>query len=139
MQRLVWYARAELSLANDEPGLALQIVERMITSTRNISGERPVLRLSKFRAEALMALGKTTEAEADLLAARKLAIAQEEPALLWRIHLALNRLYKTQARMVEAEDQFSAAQEIMGELAANIPEDALRHNFRRNADRFLSS
>ncbi len=133
MQRLVWYARAELALACHEPNLALQIVEQLIASTMNITRERPVPRLSKLRGEALTALGQTTEAETALRAAQAIAAAQDEPPLLWRIHLSLGRLYQTQDRQAEADDEFATAQAIIDELDANISEGALRDKFRQGA------
>lgn len=133
MQRLVWYARAELALACGEPRLALQIVEQLIAYTTNITAERPALRLSKLRGEILMALGQTSEAQVALRAAQSVAAAQDESPLLWRIHLALGRLYQTQEQQAEAAAQFTAAQAIIEELVTNLEDATLRENFQRNA------
>jgi DNA-binding SARP family transcriptional activator/Flp pilus assembly protein TadD len=133
MQRLVWYAWAKLALAGREPLLALQIADHLIASTSNITPERPVLRLSALRGEALAALGRTVEAEAALREALALATWQGEPPLKWRIHLALNRLYQAQERPIEAEREFAAAQAIVEDLAASVEEAALGDNFRQKA------
>jgi tetratricopeptide (TPR) repeat protein len=133
MQRLVWYARAKLALAGRELLMALQIADHLIASTLNITPERPVLRLSALRGEALAALGRTVEAEAALRQALVVAMRQAEPPMQWRIHLALNRLYQAQERQAEAEREFAAAQAIIEELAATIEDTALRDNFRHKA------
>lgn len=133
MQRLLWYARAELALACDEPRLALQVVEHLIACTTNTTGGPPALRLSKLRAEALMALGQIADALAVLRSARSIAAAQDELPLLWRIHLALGRLYKAQGLQAESAAQFTAAQAIVEELATNLEDAALQENFQRSA------
>ena len=55
-QRLVWYARAELALASNDPSHALRIADQLLASAANISAARVIPRLWKLRGEALMAL-----------------------------------------------------------------------------------
>ena len=70
-QRLVWAARAELALAHHDPDLALDIIDRLIASAANLSGEQVIPRLWKLRGEALAALQRVTEAESALIQIRK--------------------------------------------------------------------
>jgi DNA-binding CsgD family transcriptional regulator len=128
-QRLCACARVELTLARRDPILALQIIEHLLASAANLSEERVIPRLWKLRGEALTILGKTYEAEAALLAAREAAVAQGARPLLWRVHVALGKLYKSQARRGEAEDEFSAARQIIQSLAENVPHEDLRRSF----------
>jgi predicted ATPase/DNA-binding CsgD family transcriptional regulator len=132
-QRLCWCARVELALARRDPNVALKIIEQLLASSSNLSKERVIPRLWKLRGEALAMLGKTHEAERDLLAAREAAVAQGARPLLWRIHVALGKLYRTQARRDEAEREISAAGDMIQTLAAIVPDEDLRRNFTERA------
>ncbi len=136
-QRLCWCAHAELALAGGEPKPALQIIERLIATAANLSGDRIIPRLWKLRGEALAALRRTAEAETMLRAAREEAQARGLPPLLWRIHVALGKLYQSLRRFDAAETEFSAARAIVENLADNIPDQALRHNFVQRAAALL--
>jgi len=128
-QRIVWAARADLALARGDPGLALDITDRLITSAANMSEERVIPRLWKLRGEALVALHREAEAETVLQAAQAAAHAQGLRPWLWRIYLDLGKLYAAQRRSEEAEHAFLTTQEIVEELAANVPDGALREIF----------
>jgi serine/threonine protein kinase/tetratricopeptide (TPR) repeat protein len=136
-QRLVWATRAELALARGDPGLALDITERLITPAANLSDEHVIPRLWKLRGEALAALGRIEEAETTLRAAQEAAQVQELRPLLWRIYLALGKLYQTQAREAEAERAFSSARLLIEELAANLPDERMREHFLFQATAML--
>jgi len=132
-QWLVWYARAELAHALGDPGLALEIVDQLSVSTRNLSSRHVNPRLAKVRGEALVALGQGAEAEAALRAAQEAARAQGLRPLLWRICVSLGKLYQTQARQEEAEQAFSIARALIEELAANVADEHLREQFLTQA------
>src|SRR5437899_12610746 len=125
-QRGVWAARADLALARGDPGLALDIADRLIASAANLSSVRVIPRLWKVRGEALAALGRVAEAETMLRAAQEAAHAQGPRPLLWRNSLAIGKLYQTQGRREEAEQAFSTARALIEELAANVPDEHLR-------------
>lgn len=128
-QWLVWYARAELALTNDDPGLAIEIVDRLSASTSHLSREHVNPRLSKVRGEALARLDRGAEAEAALQAAEVAARVQGLRPLLWRIHLELAKLDLSHHRQEEASLQLSTVQEITQELAAGLPQEGLRTQF----------
>ena len=67
-QRGCWSTRAELELAQGNPGHALEILDLLIASTVNLEqfGPYAVPRLSQLRGQALAALGRLEEAEAEL-------------------------------------------------------------------------
>ena len=132
-QRLVWAARADLALARRDPVLALDITDRLIASAANLSNERVIPRLWKLRGEALAALGRTAEAEPLLRAAQEAAHAQGLRPWLWRICVALGRLYQTQAQREEAKQAFSTARALIEELAASLPDEQLREHFLSQA------
>jgi len=136
-QRRAWSARAELALAKGDPAEALAIVQRLIGSAANLSAGRVVPYLWKLRGEALAALRRASEAESVLRAARDGAVEQGMRPLLWRIHVALGNLYRTQARREEAERVLSAARAIIEELAASVPDEELRNTFLSQAARRL--
>jgi DNA-binding CsgD family transcriptional regulator len=136
-QRLVWAARAELALARSDPGLALDITDRLIASATNLSDERVIPRLWKLRGEALAVPGGTAEAETMLRAAQEAARAQGLRPWRWRIAVALGKLYQTQGRQEEAEQAFATARTIIEELAANVPDEQVREQFLRQATAML--
>jgi tetratricopeptide (TPR) repeat protein len=136
-QRLVWAVRADLALDRSDPGMALDITERLIASAANLSDERVIPRLWKLRGEALAAFGRIEEAETTLRAAQEAAQAQGLRPLLWRIYVALGKLYQNQAREGEAEQAFSIAREVIEELAANLPDERLREHFLSQATAML--
>lgn len=132
-QRIVWDARAALALARNEPGLALDIIDRLIAAAANLSGEQVIPHLWKARGEALAALGRRAEAEATLLAAQAAAQEHGLRPLLWRIALALGNLYHTQARREASEQAFAAARAVIEEIAAPLPDESLRATFLSSA------
>ncbi len=136
-QRLVWSARAELALARSDPGLGLDIIDRLIASATNLSDERVIPRLWKLRGEALAALQRGEEAETALQAAQAAARVQGLRPWLWRICMALGKLYRIQARREEAEQAFSSARALIEELAANVPDEHLREHFLSHATAML--
>jgi DNA-binding NarL/FixJ family response regulator len=133
VERLCWSAQAELACARRDPARALQIVERLLASAANLSGGRVIPRLWKLRGEALAALGRADEAEADLLAAREAATTQGARPLLWRIHVALGKLYQARARRDEAEAEYSAARACVQALAASVSDEGLRRDYVERA------
>jgi len=58
--------------------------------------------------------------------------------LLWRINVALGKLYQAQAREVEAEQAFSTARLLIQELAANLLDERLREHFLSQSNAMLA-
>lgn len=133
MQRLCWCASAELVLAQGQPESALAIIERLIASDPNVTLKAAVPRLWKLRGEALAALQRFEEAEKVLQTGQAAALEQGACAWLWRIHLALGKLYHSQARHAEAQEQFSAARNILSGLTFPSQDQTLGENFLKRA------
>jgi DNA-binding CsgD family transcriptional regulator len=136
-QRQMWFARAELSMATGKPAHSLEIIDQLIAAAPNVSPQQVIPRLWKLRGEALAQLGRESEAEADLQAAVARATWQGARPLLWRIHLALGKLYETLARREEAGRAHDTARAIIEELAGNVPDNALRETFLRETATML--
>lgn len=132
-QRLCWCARAELALARAEPGLALEIADRLIASAPNRSHDQVIPRLWQLRGEALAGLRRVDEAERQLRAAAQAAATARRRSLLWKIQLTLGRLYLAERRRDDAAAELSAARSLVAELAADVPDEALRANFLQHA------
>jgi DNA-binding CsgD family transcriptional regulator/Flp pilus assembly protein TadD len=130
-----WAARAELELAMGNPGRALEIVERLLASTANLAqyGPQAVPRLSQLRGQALVALGRNAEALAELQGALIVAGARREPPMVWRLHADLGHAYRALRRREEAKQNFSSARMVLQQLAATVPDDALREHFLKQA------
>ena len=136
-QWLVWYARAELALALSEPGRALEIVDQLSAPIRKLSNAHANPRLAKVRGEALAALQRGAEAETALRAAQETAHAQGLRPLLWRMCVSLGKFYQIRAREAEAEQAFSTARALIGELAADVADEHVREQFLSQATTML--
>jgi DNA-binding CsgD family transcriptional regulator len=132
-QRILWDARASLSMARKNPGLALESIDRLIVSASNLSGKQVIPHLWKARGECLAALGRGTEAETMFQDARASAQAQGFRPLLWRIFLAQGHLYQTQARKTDADQAFASARTAIEELAAKLVDEELQSTFLSSA------
>jgi DNA-binding NarL/FixJ family response regulator len=72
-----------------------------------------------------------------LRAAQEAAHVQGLRPWLWRICVALGRLYQTQGQREEAEQVFSNARALIEELAADVPDEQVREQFLRQATAML--
>jgi DNA-binding CsgD family transcriptional regulator len=132
-QRLVWYARAELALARNDPSLALHITDQLLASAVGLSSESSIPHLSKLRGEALIKLQQGAEAETILQQARATALKRGLRPLLWRIDLTQGKLAHTQRRYEEAERRFAAAQVTLEDLASSLADQTFHQHFLQHA------
>ncbi|MGZ3612060.1 MAG: LuxR C-terminal-related transcriptional regulator, partial [Ktedonobacteraceae bacterium] len=132
-QRLMWCAQVELALAKGKPERALEITDQLIASDANTSGGRNILRVSKLRGEALLALHRTAEAKVELEAAQEIAASLGASPMLWRISVLLGNFYKAQGDHEEAEKAYTAARTLIEELAATMQNEALKDNYLEKA------
>jgi tetratricopeptide (TPR) repeat protein len=132
-KRYCWVRRAELAQAQGDPTLALDITERIIASAPGMSPGRVITYLWKLKGEVLTAIGHTDEAESLLRAALDNARVTGERFLLWRVHASLGRLYRTTGHQETAEKEFSTARALIEEMAATIPDEALKSSFLQGA------
>ena len=134
-RRLVW-AWGELALAQGEPEVALQIAERLIASApgeKPSQPTQPIPWLWKLQGEALVALGRLSEAVEALEEAKRGALLRRETPLLWQIHRSRGQMHRRLKCEEQAQGEWAAAREIIGKLAATIEEEALRENFSQTA------
>ncbi len=106
---------------------------KLIASAVNLTDERVIPHLWKLRGEALAGLHQVEEAEAALRAAQESALAQGLRPLLWRICVALGRLYQARGDQEEARQAFDSARTTIEELAAPILDEKLRETFLSSA------
>jgi tetratricopeptide (TPR) repeat protein len=138
-KRYCWAQRVELALAEDDPRLALETVERLIASAPGIGsapgmGPGPVIPyLWKLKAEALAALGRPDDAASLLYAAVEQTRSAEERYLRWRTHAALARVYRATGCGEAAEGELAAARALINESAATVADPALQDRFRQRA------
>jgi tetratricopeptide (TPR) repeat protein len=132
-KRYCWAVRAELVLKQGDASLALELADRLVASAPGMSADRVITFLWKLRGEALAAMGQVEQACGLLQAAVENARVWGERFLLWRLHASLARLYDTMGCRAEAEQALSAALELVGELAATIPDGPLRAGFLQGA------
>ena len=131
--RYCWGRQAELALSQGNPGLALDIVERLIDSAPGMSPGRVITFLWKLKGEALAAMGATEEPQTLLRSAINHARATGERFLLWRLHASLGHLYHASCRQAAAEEEFSTARELVEELAGTLPNTELGDSLRQRS------
>ena len=136
-KRYCWAKRAELALLRGDPALALEITDRLIASAPGMPDEGVITFLWMLKGQALTALERAEGAKAFLEAATENARALEERFLLWRVHASLGRLYTKMGRQREAQREFSTARDLVEELAATVPDEALRDYFLQEAYKAL--
>jgi len=119
-RHLLLCARAELALAQANPQSAVTMVEQLSASTpatpRHVAAP-----LSMLKGDAFAMLNRWEEAESALRAACAAARLGEMPPTLWRAHLSLGKVLRSQSRDAEAAQEFAAAADLIEELGANIP------------------
>jgi DNA-binding CsgD family transcriptional regulator len=136
-QRLVWCARIELRLAQRTPERALALADELLAATPHASGERMPLRLALLRGQALAALHRTGEAESDFLVAKAIAETHGARTVLWRIWLALGYLDAEERRTGDATRAFATARGLIEQIAATVPDPAVREAFLHRAATLL--
>jgi class 3 adenylate cyclase/tetratricopeptide (TPR) repeat protein len=129
----VW---AELALAQQQPTAALQRCDQLLQTATHVPGVtdgQPIPLLLKCKGEALTALGRLEEAVQVLEEARRGAIRQQALPTLWQIERALGQGYRHLQREGQAQRAFTAARDVITELAQNIDELPLREQFVQRA------
>jgi predicted ATPase/class 3 adenylate cyclase len=131
--RVLWCAAADLALATAETNQALQIADRLMQVEDRT--HRAIPRLALLRGEALAALGRDAEAVQALEAAHEAAVWCDARPLRRRILAVQGRLAAAQGNTNYAERARAAAQALVAELAADVPDEALRARFLDRAAR----
>lgn len=134
-ERHAWCAQAELALARGEPARALDILTTLYAAAPNAQpqAEQTIPRLALLQAEALIALGRETEAEQLLHATYAISRTRSIRPMQWRILARLAALSQAQGRRDAAEKARTQVEALVAELAASLPDQALRDSFVRAA------
>ena len=136
-KRYCWARRAQLALAQGDPALALDIVERLIETAPGKSADCVITFLWKLKGETLAEIGLPGNAVRHLQDAIENARKQGEQFLLWRTHASLGRFYRKLGSDKESFVEFATACVLIEELAASIPDPALKHGFMQGANQAI--
>jgi DNA-binding NarL/FixJ family response regulator/Tfp pilus assembly protein PilF len=135
-ERDVALAWGELSLAQGEPAVALQIADRLLKSAPGKAPGQPIQpipHLLKLRGEALLALSRLDEALEALEAAKRGAQERNTWPVLWTIHRALGQVNQALLHKDHALEERAAGRQLIEELATTIDDISLREQFTRAA------
>lgn len=158
-QRNIWWARAHLALARQQPAQALAIANRLVdppahrstlpaTERTDLAGLNPIFHTLRpvapgmesvipemyyLRGVALLACGRQEEAETTLQTSLQAAQERGLHPLRWRVLASLARVYAAQRRRAEAEGVLVAAQDEIETLALQVPDEKVRQIFRHQA------
>ena len=165
-ERQVARAWGELALAQGESAIALQIAEQLIVSAPGDLRQQPIPHLLALKGEALLALAtseasqrrgtmpgrqvimdfkslialKRMEEAVRVLEDAKLGAQQRQaPSVLWRVQGSLGQVYHLLKREDQAQYEWSAAREIIANLAGTIDQTYLREHFVQAALQNLPS
>jgi predicted ATPase/class 3 adenylate cyclase len=130
--RLLWATAADLALARGDARRGLDLADRLVATAPGKSSHASP-RLELLRGTALIALRRHDDADTALAAARKAALWCGTRPLLWRIDLARARLAAARGQSEQAEQAREQAAALIQELAASVPDDALRATFLDHA------
>lgn len=128
-QFLIWRAAIELDLAQGNAQRALERVDLLLGSVPGARRERPALRTSFLRGQALNALERFEQAESWLVPARDTARDLNAFGLLWRIQHQLGHSYLGLRDRSSARDAFTEARQIVEDLSATIDSAETRSHF----------
>ena len=141
---MLWARLAEVELAMarqdatrmvqllEDPLKMLSVPEKAIGVISFASG--PALSLY---GQALTLQGKFDEAEQVLHRVRDLYTTHGIAQSLWKIHLALGKLYLVSGRSEQAEESFTVARSRVDELAATLTNENFRADFHRRANALI--
>jgi DNA-binding NarL/FixJ family response regulator len=135
-ERSVALAWGWVLLAQGEPTRTLAIADQLLASAPGKAPDaasQPIPHLLLLRGGALLALGRAEEAVSALEAARHGAQQRHARPLLWTVHRALDRAYRSQRRHEAARHEQSAARALIEALAATVEDAPLREHFQRVA------
>lgn len=133
VQRLTWFAQAEVALAQGDASTALRIAQELTVAAQNLPSGEVIPKLAWLQGQALVKLGNLEAAisilRAGLLAARQ----QQTPSLEWRILLALGNALHMQRKRPEANQAFADARTILDKIAGELGDTALSRNLLNQA------
>jgi DNA-binding CsgD family transcriptional regulator/tetratricopeptide (TPR) repeat protein len=132
-QRLVAVAQAELALAQDQPALACRVLDQLQHAPPPVPSAGAIPQVGYLYGAALLALDQPAAAARILQEAQAVAAAQEARPLRWRIAATLGRVHTAQHQPGPAAAAFATARTILLELAAEVPDLAMRETFLRQA------
>ena len=114
---------------------ALERAESLLASAPGNDEFRsqPIPALLKLKGEALLALSRLDEALVALEDAKSGARMRQEPSLLWQVHRSLGQGYRLHGREEQAQQEWAAARQIIGQLTGTIDDEALRECFSQAA------
>jgi DNA-binding CsgD family transcriptional regulator len=139
-QRLIQYGFARLALERENPQKTIEILERLLASSIELSGQEDLQSpyLNYMRGDALRRLNRFSEGRHSLQKARAAAVDLGALPLLWRIHYSLARLEYCEDTQ-QAEHEINYAQDIVTRLAEVVPDRELRTQFHEKAFSLLAA
>ena len=134
-QRLCRYALIGAQLGAGQAAEALRMADELFGSTPHASpnDQATLPRLAELRGRALGLLGRWSDAEQALLAARRGTQQRAGWPLLWRVDCSLAGVYRSLGRTADAASVAAEARIVVAELAASIPDAEQRDGFLERA------
>jgi len=128
-KRYCWVRQAELALLQNDPDLAISIVDRLITSAPSMLPGQIITFLWKLKGEALAVLGHQDKALVHLQEAAHNAQKNGEQFLLWRIHIGLGQIYAKLGQQSSSERAFIKAKVHINEIASTLHDETQKNSF----------
>ena len=131
--RLLWFAQAQIALAEGDAPTAYHITQELTTSAQNLSPGQLIPRLALLQGESLMYLGNFETATELLHATRLAATAQGARSQEWRILVALGKCLQAQAKRSEARASYATVRVLLDNMTSEIADVSLGRNLLEQA------
>lgn len=137
-KRHCWLRRAEIALAQEKPELAMNIIDRLISSAPGIETGDVITYLWMLKGETFRRLGLFDKAFSFLQIAVTNAQKMEETFLLWRVHASLGQLYYAMNHPGAVEKEILTSRSIVNNIAATILDPVIKDKYIKGAYNILS-
>ncbi len=124
-----FHSYGELWLARGDHARALELADECIKLAESTNRPKNVIKGRRLRGQALLAQGKTAEAETDIDIALSIAGEVGNPPQLWKTYVALGDLRKAQGEPDQARKAYREAYSVIETVAEGLTDESLRETF----------
>jgi tetratricopeptide (TPR) repeat protein len=123
----------ELHLVLGNVGAAHAYADECLSSAKTTGSVKNIVKARRLRGQALLGEGDLPSADAELTGAIETARQLGNPPQLWKTLMAVGDLRRAQGRPAEAQAVYRDAAHVINEVAAHLPDEALRETLELHA------
>ena len=130
----LFHSVGELSLARGNVGAALAYAGECLSSAEGTNSVKNIVKARRLRGQGLLAQRELAAAEAELTSTADTARQLGNPPQLWKTLAAVGDLRLVQGRLADARGVYGEAVQIVSGVAANLPDERLRHTLLNSGE-----